>query len=123
MRGMGDASLRVALGMGSHARAAAVMNSVLIFDVGMHKGEDTDYYLRRGFNVVGIEANPELAELCKIRFQDAIARERLHIVEGAIAPSSTEKTVTFFKNTLSVWGTIDPGWSARNASLGWERRL
>jgi len=96
------------------------MNSVLIFDVGMHKGEDTDYYLRRGFNVVGIEPNPDLAELCKIRFQDAIARERLHIVEGAIAPSSTEKTVTFFKNTLSVWGTIDPGWSARNASLGWE---
>ena len=78
----------------------------------MHKGEDTDYYLRRGFNVVGIEANPDLAELCKIRFQDAIAPERLHIVEGAIAPPSTEKTVTFFKNTL---------WSGAPSTLGGQR--
>ena len=29
----------------------------LIFDVGMHKGEDTEFYLSRGHEVVGVEAN------------------------------------------------------------------
>ncbi len=27
----------------------------LLYDVGMHKGEDTDYYLKKGFKVIGIE--------------------------------------------------------------------
>ncbi len=33
----------------------------LIYDVGMHKGEDADYYLKKGFRVIGFEAIPELA--------------------------------------------------------------
>ena len=33
----------------------------IIFDIGMHCGEDTDFYLKKGFTVVGVEANPELA--------------------------------------------------------------
>jgi hypothetical protein len=34
----------------------------LIFDMGLHKGEDTDFYLRKGFDVVAFEANPFLIE-------------------------------------------------------------
>jgi hypothetical protein len=33
----------------------------LIYDVGMHEGEDTQFYIARGFKVVSIEANPQLA--------------------------------------------------------------
>ena len=36
------------------------MNPRLIYDVGMHNGDDTAYYLRRGFRVVAIEPNPAL---------------------------------------------------------------
>jgi len=38
------------------------VESDLIYDVGVHQGEDTDFYLKKGFRVVGIEAN---AALCK----------------------------------------------------------
>ena len=34
--------------------------SDLIMDVGMHRGEDAEFYLKKGFRVVGVEANPEL---------------------------------------------------------------
>ena len=34
--------------LGPHARAGHKMKANLIYDVGMHKGEDTDYYLRKG---------------------------------------------------------------------------
>jgi 16S rRNA A1518/A1519 N6-dimethyltransferase RsmA/KsgA/DIM1 with predicted DNA glycosylase/AP lyase activity len=31
----------------------------LIYDVGMHHGEDTEFYLRKGFRVVAFEADPD----------------------------------------------------------------
>ena len=34
----------------------------LIYDVGMHNGSDTAYYLHKGFRVLAIEANPVLAK-------------------------------------------------------------
>lgn len=58
----------------------------LIYDVGMFNGDDTNYYLHRGYRVVAIEANPEMAENGRRRFADAIRDGRLTIVEAAIAP-------------------------------------
>ena len=34
--------------------------NLLIFDIGCHLGEDSEFYLRKGFKVVAVEANPEL---------------------------------------------------------------
>jgi FkbM family methyltransferase len=97
-------------------------NENLIYDIGMHRGEDTDFYLRKGFDVIGFEANPRLVGQCKIRFQDAIVRGRLRIVEGAIAPAAAGDSITFYVNVRSQWGTMHPSWAERNASLGAESR-
>lgn len=91
----------------------------LIFDMGLHKGEDTDFYLRKGFDVVAFEANPILIADCKRTFADYIADGRLRIVEGAIAPRSAGDVVKFYQNAnVSVWGTIDGDWAKRNDALG-----
>ena len=37
----------------------------LIFDIGMHTGEDTRFYLNIGYDVIAIEANPFLVEEAK----------------------------------------------------------
>jgi FkbM family methyltransferase len=97
-------------------------NENLIYDIGMHRGEDTDFYLRKGFHVIGLEANPHLVGQCKDRFQDAIVTGRLRIVEGAIAPEEAGDSITFYVNADSVWGTMHPSWAERNASLGKENR-
>jgi FkbM family methyltransferase len=94
------------------------MTPDLIFDIGLHRGEDTDFYLRKGFRVVAIEANPDLVSACQSRFETTLQSGRLHIVEGAIADPSAGDTVTFFKNENSVWGTIDPTWAERNLNAG-----
>lgn len=91
----------------------------LIFDVGLHRGEDTDFYLKKGFRVVAFEADPDLVAHCKARFRDAIAEGRLQIVEGAIAPEMAGEHVAFYKNLQkSVWGTIDASWAERNEKSG-----
>ena len=46
--------------------------SELIFDVGMWNGEDTEYYLARGFKVVAIDADPKVIEKAKIRFKTCL---------------------------------------------------
>ena len=40
-------------------------NRLLVFDLGAHRGADTSYYLARGFKVVAIEPNPQMAEKLK----------------------------------------------------------
>jgi FkbM family methyltransferase len=95
--------------------------SNLVFDVGMHKGEDTAYYLAKGFRVVAIEADPELAQACRRRFAQEIARGQLDIIEGAIANGRGK--VSFFKNEHSVWGSVHKDWADRNAMLGFKSNI
>ena len=90
----------------------------LIFDVGMHLGEDTDFYLKKGYKVVAIEANPHLVNYCSERFSSDILKGNLVIISGAVARDRSEGSVVFFQNANSVWGTIDEGWATRNAKLG-----
>jgi len=101
----------------------------VVFDVGMHKGEDTDFYLKKGFNVVAFEANPELVKFCENKFANEIKEERLIIVEGAIIDpefdsDSTNPNILFYRNiNMSVWGTIDSNWAKRNEKKGTENEI
>jgi FkbM family methyltransferase len=92
----------------------------LIFDVGLHLGEDTDFYLRKGFSVVGFEAAPDLVTKAKVRFQDAIRQGRFHLISGAVAPSSAGEKIVFYANPgNSIWGTIVTDYASRNQMLGY----
>jgi len=95
----------------------------LIYDVGMHKGQDTDFYLKKGYRVIGFEANPENAAFCRERFADAVADGRLIIVEGAIAENFTSNgkpaKIKFYRNeNHSLWGSTSEDWAYRNEVMG-----
>jgi len=94
----------------------------LIFDVGIHRGEDSAYYLALGYDVVGFEANPELVEHCQRRFASEIAHGRLTLVEGAITTAEVS-TVTFWRHSNSVFGTTSRDWAERNAQSGTSERI
>ena len=98
-----------------------MLNKDLIFDVGMHKGEDTDFYLSKGFKVVAFEADPDLIKKSKNRFKKKIENGDLVIVEGAIVDGNFDKKIKFYKNKLnSVWGTVLKEWAERNKAEGAE---
>jgi len=96
------------------------MKDDLVFDIGMHKGEDTAFYLKKGYRVVAIEADPDLAAMCRKRFQSHIESGSLHIIEGAIVGKDEIRkgTIKFYKNQRSIWGTTEEKWRDRNARLG-----
>jgi FkbM family methyltransferase len=88
----------------------------LIVDVGAHRGEDSDFYLKLGYRVVAVEANPELVAHLAKRFEEEIEQGRLVIVPNAINESNDQ--VTFYVNReRSIWGTTDPTWAARNERI------
>jgi FkbM family methyltransferase len=89
----------------------------LIFDVGMHLGEDTEFYLKKGFRVVGIEADPSHCAAVADRLRDWLENGNLIIVNAAIAERSGR--ISFYRNVdNSVWGTAEPDWVERNARFG-----
>lgn len=101
----------------------AIKHHDLVYDVGMHKGEDTDFYLKKGFRVVGFEADPNLAAHCRRRFSNEVESGKLLVVEGAIVEvlsgEAKGKTIKFHKNKdRSIWGTVADNWAERNKSLG-----
>ena len=99
----------------------------LVYDVGMHKGEDADFYLKKGFRVVGLEADPKLVAYCRNRFSCSIKKNKLTIVEGAIAEWDPDKiknqTVTFYRSTNRVFGTICSDWAQRNELFGTSNEI
>ena len=79
----------------------------LIFDVGMHNGDDTAYYLHRGYRVVAIEADPTLAKQGRQRFAREIREGRLTLLNVGIAPE--DGTATFWLcEGRSEWNSFDP---------------
>src|SRR5262245_32983928 len=101
----------------------APKHSDLIYDIGMHRAEDTGFYLRKGFRVVAFEADPDNANFGRKKFAEFIDRGQLKIVEGAIlspeAAGKGQKKVSFYKNQNdSRWGTVCVDWAERNERFG-----
>jgi FkbM family methyltransferase len=95
----------------------------LIYDVGLHHGQDTDFYLKKGYRVVAFEANPGNAAFCRERFAAEIADGRLTIVEGAITEdfsnNGSNGEVKFYRNeNHSLWGSTSEDWAYRNTIFG-----
>ena len=89
------------------------INEKLIFDIGLHRGEDTRYYLKQGYTVMAVEANPVLVEYCSNRFRKMIDNGRLTILNAGIA--GKEGIMPFYKNVrVSEWSSFDKVVAGRN---------
>jgi len=90
-------------------------DSRLILDLGMNNGDDTAFYLGRGFKVVALEANPTLCARAEKRFRAEIETGRLTVRNVAIWDKSGQ--ATFYVNPDNDhWSSLDPGWAGREGS-------
>ena len=84
----------------------------LIYDVGMNNGDDTAYYLHRGYRVVAVEVDPALIEQARVRFASEIRAGRLEIVNLAIGPE--RQTAPFWIcEERSEWNSFDRAIASR----------
>lgn len=87
----------------------------LIFDIGMHKGEDTTYYLHRGYHVIGVDADPTLIGQTKERLAPFIKSGQLRLLNFAI--SNKEEIINFHISKHSIWNSLNKRISDREESL------
>ena len=88
------------------------MDNQLIYDVGMHNGNDTAYYLFKGYNVVAIDANPLLIKEAESRFSKEIESGQLTLLNIGI--SEKEEELEFWVNdSKSEWSSFDKRFGCR----------
>ncbi len=86
-----------------------------VFDVGVNHGEDSRFYLDKGFIVVGIEANPIIAEELKSGFAADIAEGRFVLLNIGIW--SDEGTLPFYRNLANDhWSSFDKNYGCRDGT-------
>ena len=93
----------------------------LIIDVGMHDGQDTAFYLAKGFDVVAIEANPKLVDAARDRFASEIESGRLQILPVAVAETAGTLPLAIC-DEVSIWSSISPAFIERNERSGVAHR-
>ncbi len=92
--------------------ATGALNPNLIFDIGMHVGQDSDYYLRKGFDVVAVEANPMLAAAGEKRFARQLRERQLTLLNVGVG--ETRGQAEFHVNLeLSEWSSFKPATASR----------
>jgi FkbM family methyltransferase len=90
----------------------------LIFDIGCHHGDDTDFYLRKGFRVVAVDADKSLCDQVSSRFPAAIAAGRLTVVYGLISESERDSAAFYIFETFRDWNTADAYFKTRGEREG-----
>lgn len=84
------------------------MSDNLVYDVGLFDGNDTAYYLFRGYNVVSIDANPLMIERATARFSREIEDGRLTLLNIWVGRSP---------GTETFWVSDVPEWSSFNRQI------
>jgi FkbM family methyltransferase len=89
------------------------MNADLIYDIGIHRGEDTARYLDMGYRVLGVDANPVMIERCKERFAAELTKGQLSLLNVGIAEKPG--LLPFYRHASN------DEWSSFNQDLGWRQ--
>ena len=87
----------------------------LIYDVGMNNGDDSAFYLARGFRVVAIEADPSLAVAGRERSRREIADGHLMLLNVGIAGEEGEAEF-WICETKNEWNSFDRSIASRDNS-------
>jgi FkbM family methyltransferase len=93
--------------------ASAGVDEGLVFDVGLYDGVDTAYYLRRGYRVVAVDADPEAVAAAEVAFRETVRSGRLTLVHGAISSGDAE-SVTLYVSDHRDWSSLSPGIAGRS---------
>jgi FkbM family methyltransferase len=89
--------------------------SALVYDIGLHDGRDTRYYLREGCRVVAVDANPVMCAAAEANFHDYIRTGQLNVINRGVADQ---------KGQLEFWVCDDVSeWSSFHRMIRFASRV
>ena len=82
-------------------------NRPIVYDVGMKNGDDSAYYLAKGYKVVGIDANHDMCSFCERRFKSEIKHGLMTVLNAGVSDAPGEATFFINKTNPSI-STFEP---------------
>lgn len=76
----------------------------LIYDVGFHLGEDSAFYLHKGYKVIGVDGSPSSVAHAGVKFKQVIDEGRLIMVNKAVTETG-EGAVDFYLSEKADWNS------------------
>lgn len=89
------------------------MQRDLIFDLGMHRGDDARFYLDKGFRVVALEANPHFCAAARTGFAPEIDEGRLAVEEVAFWHRAGDRIPFFLNPVKDDWSSALRPWAEK----------
>ena len=90
-----------------------MIDNNLIIDVGTHKGEDTEFFLKKGYKVVAIDADPNSIKYVSNKFSAELSANKLTALHYAIADKD-DIFLDFNISGLSLWNSLKKSIADRN---------
>jgi FkbM family methyltransferase len=88
---------------------------MLVYDIGLHDGQDTARYLREGCRVVAIDANPMLCAAAETLFRDAVRTGRLTVINRGLAERSGQLEF-WVCDEVSAWSSFHRALASRDGA-------
>jgi FkbM family methyltransferase len=92
---------------------AASASAGLVFDLGMHRGLDTRFYLDKGFAVVALEANPAMCAAARAAFAAEIEGGHLAVEERALWHEADATAPFFLNHEKDDWSSTSRAWAEK----------
>lgn len=90
-------------------------SSAFVYDIGLHDGSDTEYYLREGCRVVAVDANPLMCAAAEVRFSEQIRSGKLKVINCGVAESRGQAEF-WVCDDWTQWSSFDRNIASRNGS-------
>ena len=87
----------------------------LIFDIGANNGDNSAYYLRRGFRVVAVEANTAMVEVLRNRFSNELRSGLFELLPCGIAAEGGQFDFWVCDDNPD-WSSFDRSTASRNGA-------
>lgn len=94
--------------MGNIAKILSLNEGVknLVFDLGFHNGDTSEYYLKNGYKVVGVDCNQNILNEARCKFTKYINKGDLIVLDKCISDKNND-TISFYISTYPVWSSCN----------------
>ena len=94
----------------------------LIFDIGFHKGEDTLFYLLKGYRVIAVDADPNLINEWQNIFKKYIENGKLLLLNYVISDTNDVDT-DFYIGPNTIWSSTKVSISSRMCCKAIKKKI
>lgn len=78
----------------------------IMFDLGFHNGDTSEYYLKNGYKVVGVDCNQNILNAARCKFAKYINKGDLIVLDKCISDKNDD-VISFYISTYPVWSSCN----------------